>query len=252
VVDACKTGLESVRYLSDAMNQAAKRIIDASNWFSEYWDRLTEDQARRTVQHLQELAHYVDEAARRQHASSDRLDKAITVTMQVSDQLVAGASAAAESAGQLEQVVGDLRHVVGGGRSPMSEQGDLAEETDSFAPGRQDLPPAAVPRQIAAPAPQPARVSRGSQAAWPSQADPRSQVGWGNYPQAPYGPYYGPNAGPPSSYDGGYNGYDPNAGLGGYGGGYDQSQNGNPWGDGGNPWGNAGQMPPDGRSRGGW
>ncbi|HEX8033150.1 MAG TPA: hypothetical protein VF510_04850, partial [Ktedonobacterales bacterium] len=42
VVDACRTGLDSVRYLSDAMNQAARRIIDASNWFSEYWDRLTE------------------------------------------------------------------------------------------------------------------------------------------------------------------------------------------------------------------
>ena len=31
VVDACQTGLESVSYLSDAMHQAARRIIDASN-----------------------------------------------------------------------------------------------------------------------------------------------------------------------------------------------------------------------------
>jgi methyl-accepting chemotaxis protein len=114
VVDACRTGLESIRYLSDAMNQAARRIIDASNWFNEYWDRLTEEQARRTVQHLVELAHYIDEAARRQQASNDRMDKAITVTQQVSDQLVSGATAANRSAGQLEQVVDDLQHVVGG------------------------------------------------------------------------------------------------------------------------------------------
>jgi hypothetical protein len=114
VVDACSTGLESVRYLSDAMHQAARRIIDASNWFGDYWNRLTEEQARRTVQHLQELAHYIDEAARRQQMSSERLGKAITVTRQVSDQLVAGAGAANQSAEQLEQVVHDLHRVVGG------------------------------------------------------------------------------------------------------------------------------------------
>lgn len=114
VVDACKTGLDGVRYLADAMNQAAKRIMTASNWFNEYWDRLTEEQARATVQHLRELAAYIDEAARRQQASSERLDKAITVTMQVSDQLLTGATEAAQSAAQLEQVVFDLQHVVGG------------------------------------------------------------------------------------------------------------------------------------------
>jgi hypothetical protein len=114
VVDACSTGLESVRYLSDAMHQAARRIIDASNWFGDYWNRLTEEQARRTVQHLQELAHYIDEAARRQQMSSERLGKAITVTRQVSDQLVSGAGAANQSAAQLEQVVHDLHRVVGG------------------------------------------------------------------------------------------------------------------------------------------
>jgi hypothetical protein len=120
VVDACSTGLESVRYLSDATHQAARRIIDASNWFSDYWNRLTEEQARRTVQHLQELAHYIDEAARRQQLSSERLGKAITVTRQVSDQLVAGAGAANQSAEQLEQVVHDLHRVVGGKARQMS------------------------------------------------------------------------------------------------------------------------------------
>jgi len=127
VVDACKTGLDSVRYLSDAMNQAARRIVDASNWFNDYWDRLTEDQARLTVQHLQELARYVDEAARRQQASSERLDKAITVTMQVSDQLLTGATEATQSAIQLERVVRDLRHVVGGPQQPASDANEGAE-----------------------------------------------------------------------------------------------------------------------------
>lgn len=143
VVDACKTGLESVRYLSDAMHQAAHRVVEAGNWFGEYWDRLTEDQAQRTVQHLRELAQYIEEAARRQWASSDRLDKAITVTTQVSDQLAGGAAAAAESAGQLEYVVGQLQHVVGG--KPAHDAGDTSEP----APAR---PAGNAPRALPAPA----------------------------------------------------------------------------------------------------
>lgn len=126
VVDACRTGLDSVRYLSDAMNQAARRIIDASNWFSENWDRLSEEQARRTVQHLLELARYIDEAARRQHASSERMDKAIMVTMQVSDQLLTGATAATHSADQLEYVVGNLQQVVGGRQRVIAAADDAA------------------------------------------------------------------------------------------------------------------------------
>jgi hypothetical protein len=110
------------------MHQAARRIIDASNWFGDYWNRLTEEQARRTVQHLQELAHYIDEAARRQQLSSERLGKAITVTRQVSDQLVAGAGAASQSAGQLEQVVHDLHRVVGGKARQASNGDSLGQE----------------------------------------------------------------------------------------------------------------------------
>ena len=130
VVEACKTGLDSVRYLSDAMHQAAHRIVDASDWFSQYWDRLTEEQAQRTVQHLRELAQYIDEAARRQWTSSERLDKAITVTTQVSDQLAGGATAAAESAEQLDDVVAQLQGVVGGRPRGAEVYRDADQERD--------------------------------------------------------------------------------------------------------------------------
>lgn len=169
VVDACKTGLESVRYLSDAMHQASQRIVDAANWFGEYWDRLSEDQAQRTVQHLRELAQYVEEAARRQWASSDRLDKAITVTTQVSDQLANGATAAAESAEQLEEVVDQLQRVVGGraresqalGRDgardeELSNRGtvDMTGRMEGYG-GRRAMPAPAGQRQLPGPAMQP-------------------------------------------------------------------------------------------------
>jgi methyl-accepting chemotaxis protein len=198
VVDACKTGLDSVRYLADAMNQAARRIIDASNWFSEYWDRLTEEQARRTVQHLLELARYIDEAARRQQASNERLGKAITVTDQVSDQLVTGAAAASKSAEQLEQVVSNLQRVVGGRPRGQAQQA-MAEQGDLFAP-------------MAAPAPAP---SNGQRAAQSMRMDGPS----GNRaPRAPQAPW---NANQPSqTFDNGYGNNDGYDGYGNYGGNY--------------------------------
>lgn len=250
VVDACQTGLESVRYLSDAMHQAARRVLEASNWFSDYWDRLTEEQVRRTVQHLQELAHYIDEAAKRQQASSDRLGKAITVTRQVSDQLVSGASAAAESANQLEEVVHDLHQVVGGrarelslaetveeaqmpnmpvgvpggsmpgfgGRYPNPPSQVAPNFAPAFPPGfSQVFPPSPNPRQPAG-----SRVPRNSPSGW-----------------ADYAPGMGQGMIPGSNGNGnGYGGYGDNgySGNGSNGSGY--SGNGNSgWGNGNSGWG---------------
>lgn len=144
VVEACKTGMETVRFLSDAMNQAARRVLDASNWFDQYWDRLTEDQARRTVQHLRELAHYINQAAAKQQTNNESLDKAIGVTMQVTDQLAAGASEAAASADQLEQVVADLQRVVGG-------HPHITPATDEEMAPAAELPSPMVPQPGTAP-----------------------------------------------------------------------------------------------------
>lgn len=256
VVDACKTGLDSVRYLSDAMNQAAKRVIDASNWFGEYWDRLTEEQARRTVQHLQELARYIDEAARRQNVSSERMGKAITVTTQVSEQLVAGASAAKQSSDQLEEVVGNLQHVVGGRPPALAPELEQADELDmvgriavSPAPmrsgrsGRLEMgPPQGQMRQLAAPMSGSGRSGPGRSGPGHSQISPGSQMDpWGSggrAPQAPYGPYAGARRpGQSQMFDGGgpsYPGPD-------YGGGYGQDNGG---------YGGYGQELPAGRRSG--
>ncbi len=182
VVDACKTGIDGVRYLADAMNQAARRIMAASNWFSDYWDRLNEEQARATVQHLRELAAYIDEAARRQQASSDRLDRAIAVTMQVSNQLLTGATEATQSAEQLDMVVRDLQRVVGGHISVSAEtrdEEDAMRRRIELATGA--MPAVSSPRagQMALPAPASARPERA-----PSfRLNPTSHVSedWGGY-----------------------------------------------------------------------
>lgn len=188
VVDACRTGLEGVRYLSDAMNQAAKRIIEAGNWFDANWDRVSEEYAKRTVQHLLELARYIDEAARRQHVSSERLGKAITVTMQVSDQLASGANAASSSADQLEQVVRNLQHVVGGRSRALvlaEEQEAPADDFDAMLPQHSYEAPLEAPRS-------PFRGGRSSQldgalAGGQRQLPPPAPDGWGRQSRAAQG-----------------------------------------------------------------
>ncbi|HEU5347052.1 MAG TPA: hypothetical protein VFU63_00435, partial [Ktedonobacterales bacterium] len=60
--------------------------------------------------------------------------KAITVTQQVSDQLVSGATAANRSAGQLEQVVDELQHVVGGRAQPSAIPPQTSSSPNSRAP----------------------------------------------------------------------------------------------------------------------
>lgn len=205
VVDACRTGLEGARYLSDAMNQAAKRIIDASNWFNEYWDRLTEEQARRTVQHLMELAHYIDEATRRQQANNDRMDKAITVTQQVSDQLVSGATAANRSAGRLEQVVDDLQNLVGGRGQPHGIPGGGLPPDGRMQPMQQPMP--YMPQPMMAPPTRPGGGQMGRAPQAPThfgQMDPRAGMGSASQmggPPSQRGPGARSMRNPPSQYD---------------------------------------------------
>ena len=236
VVDACKTGLESVRYLSDAMNQAAKRVIDASNWFSDYWDRLTEEQARRTVSHLNELARYIDEAARRQQASSERMGKAINVTMQVSDQLVHGANAATQSAEQLEQVVRDLRHVVGG-VSPAPVMDEI-ERRDALVPVEMMMAPMQPMQAMQSPLRNGSRSARLDGPIQPMQLPPRQLAGPGvsqtfdmasRSQQAPNSGWGQRQSGASQVFDGyGYNsdGYGMGMGMGG---GYANELGPNPW-----------------------
>jgi methyl-accepting chemotaxis protein len=56
---------------------------------------------------------YIERASRLQDSSNQKLSTAIKVTEQVTEQLAAGATAATATAEQLEQVVNQLRQVVG-------------------------------------------------------------------------------------------------------------------------------------------
>jgi hypothetical protein len=62
---------------------------------------------------MAKTANYIERAATHQDKSSKSLGIAIRVTTQVTEQLVAGATSATEAADKLDEVVEQLRQVVG-------------------------------------------------------------------------------------------------------------------------------------------
>lgn len=113
VVDSSQVGLRSVRYYTDAATQAVRRINSVGNALINHWHEVDSQSARSVIQQFMADANYLERAIHYQDASNQKLESAIKVTVQVADQLAAGASSASEAASQLENVVNDLRQVVG-------------------------------------------------------------------------------------------------------------------------------------------
>lgn len=113
MVDACRAGVENISYLANATNLAANHMIQTGNALGQQWGQLSPEEVSRAVALLVKLAHYIEEGSRQQLESSDRLNTAIKVTNQVSDQLAASAEAAGKYANQLERVVEQLQRLVG-------------------------------------------------------------------------------------------------------------------------------------------
>ena len=113
IVETSQTGLKSVEYYAEATSVAARRLGTIGGELMQNWQHL---QPRQLQQHLEQImttANYIGNASAHQERSSKSLATAIRVTMQVNDQLVSGATSAAEASAQLEDVIKQLRQVVG-------------------------------------------------------------------------------------------------------------------------------------------
>ncbi|HEU5229869.1 MAG TPA: cache domain-containing protein [Ktedonobacteraceae bacterium] len=113
VVDSSQVGLRSVQYYTNAANQAIQRINNVGNTLINHWHEVDSQSAKTVLQQFMADTHYLERAIHYQGTSNQKLESAINVTVQVADQLAAGASSASEAATQLERVVDDLRQVVG-------------------------------------------------------------------------------------------------------------------------------------------
>jgi len=113
VVDSSQIGLKSVQYYTDATAIAAHRLAEMSTQLAQRWDQLDEPTTKQALEHIATIARYIEKAAHLQNNSNQKLATAIKVTTQVNEQLTSGANAATDAASQLEQVVKQLREVVG-------------------------------------------------------------------------------------------------------------------------------------------
>jgi methyl-accepting chemotaxis protein len=113
VVDSSQVGLKSVQYYTDATAIAAHRLAEMSGQLALRWDQLDVTTAKQALEHIATIAHYIEKAAHLQNNSNQKLATAIKVTTQVNEQLTTSAISATDAASQLEQVVKQLRQVVG-------------------------------------------------------------------------------------------------------------------------------------------
>lgn len=113
VVDSIQVGLQSVQYYTDATRIAAHKLGEVGVELERNWYRQNIETIKQGLQQVISASGYIEKATQYQGDSSQKLSTAIKVTTQVNEQLADGAISATETASQLEQVVNDLRNVVG-------------------------------------------------------------------------------------------------------------------------------------------
>ena len=113
IVEASQNGLKSVEYYAEATSVAARKLDAIGAELIQNWQHFEPWQRQQHLEQIMAAANYIGSAAAHQGRSSKGLAAAIRVTMQVTDQLVSGATSATEASAQLEDVIEQLRQVVG-------------------------------------------------------------------------------------------------------------------------------------------
>lgn len=113
IVESSQSGLKSVQYYAEASSQAARKLNEIGQGLSQNQARLDNQKVKHYLQEIITTAAYLEKAATYQERSSKSLSTAIRVTTQVTEQLLEGATSASEAATQLEDVITQLRRVVG-------------------------------------------------------------------------------------------------------------------------------------------
>ena len=113
IVESAENGLKSVQYYAGATSVAADKLTEMGATFIQNVEWLDAQQMKQYLNEIIQATRYIEKASSHQAKSSKSLSTAIRVTSQVTEQLVSGANSATEAAIQLEEVIGQLRRVVG-------------------------------------------------------------------------------------------------------------------------------------------
>jgi hypothetical protein len=113
IVESAENGLKSVQYYAGATSVAADKLTEMGATFIQNVEWLDAQQMKQYLNEIIQATRYIEKASSHQAKSSKSLSTAIRVTSQVTEQLVSGANSATEAAIKLEEVIGQLRRVVG-------------------------------------------------------------------------------------------------------------------------------------------
>lgn len=113
VVDSSQVGLQSVQYYTEAMAVAARQLSKTGSDLAQRWGQVSNMEALQALERIVSAANYIENAAQFQDTSTQKLSTALKVATQVTEQLVAGTTSATDAANQMENVVEQLRYVVG-------------------------------------------------------------------------------------------------------------------------------------------
>jgi methyl-accepting chemotaxis protein len=113
IAESAQTGLESMQYFARATSITADRLYQIVQNLIRNWGRLDPPRQQQYLREIISAADYIKKAASQEERSGRGLSTAIQVTNQVAEQLLSGATSASEAATQLEDVIAQLRQVVG-------------------------------------------------------------------------------------------------------------------------------------------
>jgi len=113
IVESSEIGLKSVQYYAKATSVAASKLNEMSTELMQNLEWLDAWQTKQRLNEIIQAGRYIEKASSHQLQSNKSLSTGIRITTQVTEQLVSGAKSAAEAAAQLEEVIRQLRQVVG-------------------------------------------------------------------------------------------------------------------------------------------
>ncbi len=113
IVESAQTGLQSVQYYAKASSAAAQKLEEIAQDFLQKGERFDPETRKYYLHEILRAADYLKKATAHEDRSSRGLSTAIQVTSQITEQVLSGAAAASDAASQLEEVIVQLRRVVG-------------------------------------------------------------------------------------------------------------------------------------------
>ncbi|GCE21097.1 cache domain-containing protein [Dictyobacter kobayashii] len=113
IVESSQTALQSVQYYTEATSVAARKLDEIADDLKRNWERNDPQMVLQRLNDVLAVAQYIEKVAVHQEKSNQSLATAIRIAGQVTDQLIEGATSASAASGQLQEVIKQLRQVVG-------------------------------------------------------------------------------------------------------------------------------------------